>query len=45
MEKRRKIVKKEGRNGKRNKMKREERWLRKREEMEKQIKRNEKKDG
>jgi len=26
-------------------MKREERWLRKREEMEKQIKRNEKKDG
>jgi len=38
MEKRRKIVKKEGRNGKRIKMKREERLLRKREEMGKEIK-------
>ncbi len=38
MEKKRKIVKKEGRNGKRIKMKREERLLRKREEMGKEIK-------
>ena len=39
------MFKKEGRNGKRIIMKREERGLRKREEMENEFKRNKKKDG